>query len=272
MSLFSLGMALRGALAAVAVFATAVSAPNVAAAVEPSGFPPETLAPNQEAIEFFAVIEDLLRRGEPLPDYSSEIARAFEPVMAEMLIRGERDPNWTTRGVDIHEVVAALAGGAGANSLSMQEEFGPAQVLLLDAPIDSVVPRGWALVGSFGELRSADIVHTEFSRISPKLMLAERVAYRRQGNALCRSRAQTRLYADPAVRASEADTIAYFAVRHLASRAELNRICSVFVERGPGIYQDEAFDEDGYRLPRLDADQPYSIVPRGDSLREATSD
>ena len=240
---------------------------------ELEGIPREALAPNQEAIDFFAIFEARARAGEPFPELPAELLTEMDAQLSRFYARGEQVPNWSTTGVDLYPVVAARDGGMSANMLSAPGPYGPTNSLLLDVPLDSVAPQGWALVATYGDVRGGEVVQTEYGHVSRKVMIVERVAYRRRANALCRARAETRVYSNPEVAASEADTVAFMIIHAMLPRLERDTVCHVMVEVEPGKYQDRSFDEQGYRLPLFDDDddQPYTIVPRPTASEQSTS-
>ena len=115
-----------------------------------------------------------------------------------MFAPGELVPDWRNAGVSLREIVTARDGGTTGNMAVATGPFGPALIYFVDEPIESVVSRDWILVARHGEPFEAEDVRIEVSRQSPKVILAERVGFRRQGRALCRERSESRLYSDHA--------------------------------------------------------------------------
>jgi len=232
----------------------------------PSALPPipaEVLAPDEEAA---AILQSAAERPISLEDMSgvsAEIAASLDAFTDQILARGEQVSGWQSLGVDLREAVRARDGGLTANMALGSNEFGFERTYFADEPFDTLVPREWVLIGRHGQPVHGEDVQVEISKIGPKVFLAERVAYRRQRNALCRVRSEARFYADPAVPATQADTIALlFGLRTLPA-LDRRGYCQVYEEREPGVYVTRSFDSEGYRLPALELIlTPIRIVAR----------
>jgi len=229
----------------------------------PADVPADALVPNEEARTLFETLEENVFTAELMADMPAEAFAPADAIIAQLLAPGEQVPNWQDRGVDLHSIVRAREGGLSGNMTSEPGPFGPMLVYFADQPLGEVVPPEWVLVGRHGEAFEAEIVQVEIEQISPKLVLAERVSYRRQGNALCRVRAESRLYSDPRVAASEMDVIGLFMAMRFLRIFDQRTLCSIIEETSPGQYVARSFDGEGHRLAALDADQqPFRIIGR----------
>lgn len=191
----------------------------------------------------------------------------MEPVDAaieQMFARGDQLENWSDSGIDIHARVASREGGVRANVLSWSDQFGPSWAILADEPFDAVVPAGWRLIWSYGAVEAGRAAVTLVARLSPKLLLAERVLMHRNQKAWCRDRTEARLYVNPHTAGTEADLIALvMSVRMFTEFEHDFSLCSVTVEGEPGMYRDQVFDREGRRLPAMDAQiSPFRIATR----------
>jgi hypothetical protein len=188
--------------------------------------------------------------------------RGIEDSIGQILAPGETVSNWQNTGVDPLPVVAAREGGLAGNMVEEAGQFGPSQVYFVDRQIESLVRPEWVLVARRGAPFSGDNIQVAIGRISPKVILAERIAYRRQGNAYCQMRGESRLYADPAVAASQADMIALIITMRSLATIERRGMCEVVEEAGPGRYRTRLFDVEGHRLPAAEGPETFRIVPR----------
>jgi hypothetical protein len=262
---------LRFLIAALILCAVAPAAAQPGATDE-SVYPAAVLAPNEDSRAFFEVValrpltdEMIATAVAAMPDGS---ARRMDEVIEESLTRGEQVPNWRSTGLDLADIVGSRAGGTARNVLVRTGQFGSDVTYFDDAPLDTFIPSNLVLVARRGEPVNGEIVQVEVGHLSPKVVFAERVAYRREGNAYCREGADTRLYADPEVRASQLDMIAVLiAMRSLPSLERIG-LCEVIEARGPGGYVTRSFDQEGHRLTGMDdAAETFQIVartPRGD--------
>jgi hypothetical protein len=228
--------------------------------------PPDALVPNAQVEAFFQVVASHPLTDELLATMIQRMpggsAAPMDDVIEPLFARGEQVSGWDATGVDLGAIVARRAGGIDGNMLRGSTQTGPTYAYVGDRPIETLIPREWVLVGQRGGPVVGESINVEISRISPKVILAERVSYRRHGKAACRADVESRLYADPAVSASELDGIAVIITMRQLARADRSRICEVVVEAGPGRYTARLFDADGYRLPALDRDMPaMEIVP-----------
>jgi hypothetical protein len=254
---------MRSVLAAALILASpAVAQPRPAA--EQSSIPTEFLGPSEQMRAFFARLS-----AQPMTDQMFDaIFRGATANLAPMdaivessFVRGEEVPDWQTSGVDIRAAIAGREGGLAGNFAIASSPLGPAFVYYEDRSIDELVPPDWTLVARRGEPFEGDIVQVEIGRVSPKVILAERVAYRRQGNAYCRLQAESRLYADPQVTATGVDAIGLFIMMRSLRLIERERLCQVTEEAGPGEYRVRLFDAEGHRLTALDRSDAFRIVP-----------
>ena len=229
----------------------------------PTGFPLEALVPTAEAREFFDSLERFATSGEALPDLPDDLMAPLDPFIAPMFERGERDRNWSSSGVDMHALAEALPGGAAAHMLVGEGPFGPMAALFVDEPPESLAGSEWTPIASFGDLAPSDDVRAGFGRMSPKLLVVERIAVRREGNGLCYERVESHLYSNREVSASEADIISFVMFLRVRQMLDQRRLCMVWIEIEPGRYASRWFDLRGHRFPGLEMDGTlYSLVPR----------
>jgi hypothetical protein len=251
-------------LALAALFLVA-AAPGFAepAAVDPQTFPADALIPTDEARQLFELLETAGDAAERLAAAPPEATAAMDAVIEQILAPGELVPGWQNAGVDLRPILSARDGGASA---SMATAAGPVDPLLIyfsDEPVDAVVSPGWILLARHGQPFDAEEVRIEISRQSPKVILVERVGYRRLGNALCSERSESRLYSDPGIAASEADMSGVFMTLRLAGTLDRRSVCHLVEEREPGVFIARYFDAGGHRLPAFDAmSLPFRIVAR----------
>jgi hypothetical protein len=247
------------------IVALALLAATPAAASEPA-IPADALVPNDEARSLFEALSsnvmtdamlDSMIRGMP-----ADAARAIDDAIDQILAPGEAVSNWRDTGVDPLPAIAASEGGLAGNMAEGSGESGPFFLYFVDRPIENFARPEWVLVGRRGAPFSGENVQLSVVRISPKVILAERIAYRRRGNAYCQARAESRLYADPAVAASEADMIAVVTTMRSLAAIEQRGLCEVVEEAGPGQYRTRLFDVEGHRLPAAEGPETFRIVPR----------
>ena len=186
----------------------------------------------------------------------------MDEVIEQTMAPGELVSDWQSTGIDLLPMIAALDGGLAGNIAEGRSQFGLNRAYLSDGPFGDFVQPEWVLVGRHGTPFTADNVHVGVAHISPKVILVERVAYRRQGNAYCRERAESRLYADPAVAASELDTIAVIIGMRSLTTLDRYGLCQVIEEVGAGRYRTRLFDVRGRRLPALEEPETFQIVRR----------
>ena len=239
------------------------------AAQPPSGhpaIPAELLAPNEEARASFEALAS-----HPLTDQMIEAAiqsqpsgstRPMDEIIERMFVAGPVVPGWQNSGVDEDAIVAALEGGPAAHMMEGANEFGPLYGYFVDRPLESIIPPEWTLIGWRGPHSLDGPAQIAVSHVSPKVILVERSLSSRHGRAVCRERTESRLYADPAVPATEADAITViFTMRALAS-LEQRSLCAVVEDLGQGEYRARFFDSDGHSITVFDRGSPrFRIVP-----------
>lgn len=237
-----------------------------------SAVPPELLVPSEEARIFFEVLQS-----RPLSDETMEriiqampggSARPMDDVIERVLAPGPAVPDWQQLGIDERAAIEAHEGGLAANMTEGATQYGPAYGYYMDRSIETLIPPEWVLIGRRGAPVSGESVEIGVSHLSPKLILVERIAFRHLGNAGCRTQAESRLYADPSVPASQADMIATVFTMRFLSVLERRSLCQVVEEVGQGQYRARFFDTEGHSLAAFDADQtrfrivPFRPVPR----------
>lgn len=185
----------------------------------------------------------------------------MDAIVESSFAPGEQVRDWQMSGIDIRATVAAREGGLAGNFAIASSPLGAGFVYYEDRPIDEVVPPDWVLIAHRGGPFEGDIVQVEIGRVSPKVILAERVSYRRQGNAYCRLQAESRLYADPQVAATGVDAIALVIMMRSLRLIEHESPCQATEEASPGEYRLRLFDAEGHRLPALDRGDTFRIVP-----------
>jgi hypothetical protein len=239
------------------------------AAEPPDGqpaIPPELLVPNEEARVFFDALQShiltdevMARLIQAMPGASP---RPMDDVIDRLFSSGEAVPNWQSLGINERAAIRAHEGGMSANMTQGTDAHGPTYGYYVDRPIESLIPREWVLIARRGEPFVDASVQTGISHASAKVILVERLIFRRQGNAGCRVRAESRLYADPSVPATQADMIAtVFGMRFLAA-VEHRSFCQVVEDLGQGQYRARFFDGEGHSLPAFDqVSLPFRIVP-----------
>lgn len=256
---------MRALALALALLAAAPAAAQPAPSERPA-IPADALVPNDQARMLFEVLASNVMTDEMVETMIREAlggdARPIDNVIAQALSPGELVANWQSSGIDLLPVVAAREGGLAGQMAEGTGRFGPLFFYFVDGPIEAFVPSEWVLVGRRGAAFSGETVEVGIAHISPKVILAERIAYRRQGNAYCRVRTESRLYADPAVAASEADMIAVIITMRSLAEIERRGMCELVEEAGPGLYRTRLFDEAGHRLAASEGPETFQIVPR----------
>jgi hypothetical protein len=258
------GRALIGAL-----LLLASPAPAQTDRAAPPQIPAEALAPSEEARELFDQLPSQPLTAEMVEarmgPVGSAAARPMDAVVEQMLERGEPVPEWQTLGVEVRAVIGARAGGLAGNMSYGEGQFGPSFTYFVDRPIDAFVPASWVLVGRHGAPvagEAGEDIQVDIVRISPKVIFAERAVTRRMGNAHCRVRGESRLYADPQVPASEMDLIALVMTMRVLATRDAMSVCIVFIPESGDVYRARNFDAEGRPLPNLDAAQAtFRIVP-----------
>jgi len=236
-----------------------------------SAVPAELFAPSEEARSFFETLQS-----QPLSDEMLErviqatggSARPMDDVIERVLAPGPAVPDWQHLGIDERAAIEAHEGGIAANMTEGATQYGPAYGYFVDRPIETLIPPEWVLIGQRGAPVSGESVEIGISHLSPKLILVERISFRHLGNAGCRTQAESRLYADPSVPASQADMIATIFTMRFLSVLERRSLCQVVEEVGQGQYRARFFDAEGHSLAAFDADHrrfrivPFRPVPR----------
>jgi hypothetical protein len=258
---------MRGFVAALALL-LALSAAAQPPSPDHPAVPPELLAPNQDASTVFdalasrpltdEVVERVIRA------QSAETLRQMDELIARSFAPGELARGWQSSGVDLRAIIAARSGGLQSSMIEGASPFGPASARYLDRPIDAFVPPEWVMIGRHGAAFDGENVSIEASPLSPKIILVERIAYRRQGNAYCRMQAESRLYADPVVPASRFDLATLMMTMRALAAADHRTMCEVVESLPDGRYRFRMYDPDGHRLEGLERESPaFRIVPIG---------
>jgi hypothetical protein len=255
------------ALVAALALLTAASGAAQPAPTDPPAIPADALVPNDQARAFFEVLPASPMTDEMLVAAMRRVpggagTRPMDDIIERLLAPGEQVPDWQGLGIDLLPVVAARNGGLGGNIAEGSSQFGPVRVYLVDGPLESFLRPEWVLVGRRGSSFSGENVQIQVAQVSPKVIIAERIAYRRRGNAYCRERAESRVYADPGIAASEADMIAVMMTMRSLAMFERHGMCEVVEEVGAGEYRTRLFDVNGRRLPGLESSATFRIVPR----------
>jgi hypothetical protein len=253
---------MRRLVAALVLFAATPLAAQPAPSSQPD---PALLAPSDDARAFFAGVQS-----RPLTDElmatafptTSPIATWIDTMIEHMMSQGELVPSWQNMGVDEVALVAALPGGPTANMTEGANQFGPLLGYFVDRPIESLIPPQWVLIGRRGVRSLEGPVEIAIGHASPKVILVERTTSRLRGNGGCRERAESLLYADPAVSASIADELTVISTMRFLEAVESRGLCSIVEEVSPGQYQARHFDADGHSFPEMDRQSPrFRIVP-----------
>lgn len=252
----------RWALAALLLAAPA-AAPGQPSASATQDIPAEVLAPSAEVEAMFEALRERPATGDTLAGLTPEQAAPMDAIIGPLFTRGETVADWQDQGVNLRALIAARPGGAAAQMFEGTAPFGPYRIYPGDAPVASLIPAQWVLVGSIGERGEGGAIQVEIARISPKVIMIERIGLEELGNATCRLHGHALFYADPAVPASEMDLMAL--MMGLRTLPEIHRqaLCAVSEERAPGAYGTRYFDRSGRRLPQLDTQSvTLTITPR----------
>lgn len=252
---------MRSIVAALALLAAAP-----AAAQPPSGqsaVPAELLVPSEEARSFFETVQsntltdEILERALQAPSGS---IRQIDETIERMLTLGDPIPGWRNLGIDIRAIVASRDGGLTGNMTEGMNHSDPSFAYYVDRPIESFVSSSWLLIGRRGAAFAGENIEVDITRLSPKVVLVERIAYRREGNAYCRAQAESRLYADPAVAASQADIISSIFAMRLLAAIERVGVCEVAEDVGGGEYRIRLFDPNGHPHTTLEQRSPRARI------------
>ena len=250
------------ALAALLLAAPA-AAPGQPPASGTQDIPAEVLAPNAEMEAIFESLRERPATGDTLAGITPEQAAPMDAIIAPLFMRGETVADWQNQGVNVRALIAGRPGGATAQMFVGTAPFGPYRIYPGDAPIDSLIPAQWVLIGRHGERREGGVMQVEIARISPKVIMIERVGLEELGNATCRLHGQSLFYADPAMPASEMDLIALVMSLRLLPEMHRQALCAVLEERAPGAYGSRYFDRSGRRVPQLDTQSvTLRLAPR----------
>lgn len=256
---------MRAIVAALLLLASPAAAQPAPAGEQPA-IPADALVPNEQARTLFEVLPSNVMTDEMVAAMFEAVpggdTRPVDDVIEQVLARGERVTGWQESGIDLLPVIAARDGGLAGNMAEGASQFGPMLSYFVDRPIERLVRPEWVLVARRGAPFSDDNVQVAIGYISPKVILAERIAYRRQGNAYCQARAESRLYADPAIGASEADMIVLLMTMRSLWMIQQRGMCEVVEETGPGQYRTRLFDPEGHRLSAAEGQETFRIVPR----------
>ncbi len=254
--------AIRRGLAAAAILAL-LAGPARSQELPGDEIPAELLAPDDDAQSLFEGLESGLITEEVLSSIADgEMAEMFDGVLAGRMTRGERVENWQDRGVDLEQEAAARTGGLAGNMTDAASHFGVQRTYFVGHPLETLLAPDLQPIGRYGPVVEGADIDIEIGHVSPRLVMVMRAENRRVGRAYCSHRTETILYSDPRIAATQADTIAFFSIRHIAERFDRLGICFGTEETEPGVYVTRTFDREGHRLPQMDEDQPlFRIVP-----------
>lgn len=261
----------RHRLARLACLGIAAAFPLSAGGAQSTFFDPANATAEAESSEGARDLFDALAVApldETRPARSSPVRLVVvDEDIAPTFARGERVAGWQARGVDLRAIARARPGGLAVNIAIAESPRHSRHISFRDGPIETWVPHGWRLVARRGRAIEAPNVQIEINRLTPMLMLVERVAYRREGQAWCRVRAQSRFFADPAAAATDRDVGVFIVAFGALAFLDRTHLCVVMEEEAPGLYRARHFDREGYRLPALDApEQAFQLVPRPPNL------
>jgi hypothetical protein len=253
-------------LAAALALLAAVPAAGQPPAAGPTSIPAELLAPSEEARAAFDALAS-----RPLTDDVMEATiqaqpvgsmRPMDDIIERTLAGGEAVNDWQNLGVDERAMIAEHDGGLAENMIEGTNQFGPTFGYYVDRPIEVLIPPEWVLVGRRGRPFTAENIEIGISRVSPKVILVERIAYLRRGSATCRGQTESRLYADPAIPAGQIDIVTVaFSMRFLAA-VERRGMCRVLQSAGQNLYRARLFDSGGHPFSALDQGiGQFRIVP-----------
>jgi hypothetical protein len=235
---------------------TAVAGSAQPAASNPPPIPADVLVPNDESRAVFEALESDSAAAQRFAALPSEMAAPMDAVIEMAFAPGELVPGWHHAGVELRRIAGARDGGASGSMAAATGPLGSQLIYFVDEPVDSIASPDWILVARDGQPFQAEEVRIEVTRMSPKVIMAERVGYRRLGQALCRERSESRLYSDPRIPASEADVIAVGMTMRLLPTLNRRNLCHVVEEREPGVFFARYFNGEGRRLPAFDAESP----------------
>lgn len=204
------------------------------------------------------------------PEMERQRAHYFTPT-------GPADRHWAERGVDMEALLNQAGGGAGgANMLYGDDADGPMlQALSADAAAE--LAKEWALLAERRFAVGEGAAFINMLAITPAHLLVSQEAWEKTGKGFC-PKSQTPAPADhmavyrdsriPFDAASDPDGRregTAFSVWTALSRAPTPRVCWIYVEIAPGIYQTRSFDTEGRPLGHMDEGASrMRIVPVAD--------
>lgn len=240
------------------------SAPSVAAGQAQDGqagdgqVRDEEVGGDEDAAEFFGVLEQLARSGQALPipkDQQAELDREFGKLIGELMAPGALEPDWNRKGADARTLLGGDDGEANAKAF-VGIVSGSKEVTLRDeAAARALIGTDWIKVASVGaSLPTADLLHG-IAYVSPKVIVYVRTQDDIVGTATCVRAAQGEIYSDPGKPATEEDMMAFFAARYMIEWLNTRSVCEVFRAAGPGRFETRTYDRSGRRLQKLDAER-----------------
>lgn len=203
------------------------------------------------------------------PEIEKQRAYSFAPT-------GPADRHWAERGVDMAALLARAPGGAAANVLYSDDTDGPF-IHALDAAVVAGLGIGWRRVAERHFVPPGGPAFVSLLAITPAHLLVSQEAWEQVGHGYCpTSKApapadQITLYRDSRLpfnaqsdRDGEVEGMA-FSVWTALSRTQTPRVCWMYVEVAPGLYESRSFDAEGRPLGHMDeATKRLRIVPVAD--------
>lgn len=199
------------------------------------------------------------------PEIETQRAYYFAPT-------GPADRDWASKGVDMAALLAARPGGAAANVLYSDDAEGPV-LQAFAGPAASDLEGEWT---GLAERRFADGDGTAFVSmlaLTSAHLLVSREAWAPAGKGYCPASKQAApadhmaVYRDPEVpfdSSGEQEGMA-FSIWTALSRAAAPRVCWIYVEVAPGVFETRSFDLQGRPLGRMDeGTKRLRIVPLAD--------
>lgn len=203
------------------------------------------------------------------PEIDKERSRLFAPT-------GPADRDWAKHGVDMAALLAKAPGGAAANVLYNDSPEGPS-IHALDASVLQRLASEWRPLADRGFAKADGMRFATALAVTPAHLLVSQEAVEALGNGFCPASGasapadQMTLYRDakqPYDETSEQDGAvegAAFSTWTALSRTETPRLCWIYVEVAPGLYESRTYDREGRPLGHMDrGTRQLHIVPVAD--------
>jgi len=214
---------------------------------------------------FMAPASAAQESAQPSPEQMKAMLEGMlDAAAAEILRPGERQPDWSSSGVDLRAAIAARPGGTARNYLVSLDKDGEASVsILTSAPAAAFIPKDWKRLSRNGDIdAAAPEPSLEFGQLDGRYYFVARVGSKAVGKATCSSAAVgAELYEAPGTNKPNAlpPEMLEIMFKALIGIMSKQTVCEAAATEGSG-YKIRYFLEDGRSLPTLNSMNSRTII------------